>query len=350
MTQPPRAAERLLRWSLADDERDAVLGDLHEEFAVISRLRPAHAVRWYWSQAALSVGPNLVRRIRRRTADARRSETYEERKARLKARKWGVVLLGGSAASMLGWTHPGFGEPSQLYFAAIGAVLFLGSFVPLSVDRGTAAIRARRWLLFTLGYWFTLLPEKLFGRTPFVMRVEWLLLVSGWAFLFWPEKYWIFGFTRVAPLAPQVRSPFVGLHRARDGSLSLAIDAPDTPASLGDPILARAGDSGIGIERVYSNRDALRVFSVVGQGAIPPRVNIELLDARGLVRRSVSPPLAPADLIRGNAPVRDPKVPLAQIDATVSLENFRPGRYVLRLTASDKTQRFEKYAEFDIRD
>ena len=51
--QPPRLAERLLRWSHRDpDWRDAVCGDLAEEFVTVARRRTvASARRWYWRQS-----------------------------------------------------------------------------------------------------------------------------------------------------------------------------------------------------------------------------------------------------------------------------------------------------------
>ena len=50
---PPAFAERLLRASVRDAEwRDAVSGDLREEFAtLVARRGPAAAARWYWRQA-----------------------------------------------------------------------------------------------------------------------------------------------------------------------------------------------------------------------------------------------------------------------------------------------------------
>ena len=50
---PPAVAERLLRLSVRDpDWRDAVLGDLHEEYAGMLQERgPAGAQRWYWRQS-----------------------------------------------------------------------------------------------------------------------------------------------------------------------------------------------------------------------------------------------------------------------------------------------------------
>lgn len=203
MTQPPDLAERLLRWSLADDERDAVLGDMQEEFAVIARVSPARAARWYWSQA---------------------------------------------------------------------------------------------------------------------------------------------------PLAPRVRTPFIGLRRAPDGSLSLTMSAPEAPASLADPIVVRAGDSRIAIDRVFSNSDALRVFTLVGEGVRRPRVELDILDSSGNLRRAASPRPDPAELVIGHAPVRQPNVAISKIDASISLRDLPAGRYLLRLTAVDSTHRSDKYAEFTIRD
>jgi hypothetical protein len=54
--RPPAAAESLLRRVLARaDERDMVLGDLHEEFVARGR-------RWYWRQAFAISAHALLRR------------------------------------------------------------------------------------------------------------------------------------------------------------------------------------------------------------------------------------------------------------------------------------------------
>ncbi|MEZ0541347.1 permease prefix domain 2-containing transporter [Fibrella arboris] len=49
---PPRAADRLLRWFVAPPRREEVLGDLHEEFAYqVERIGERQA-RWrYWWDA-----------------------------------------------------------------------------------------------------------------------------------------------------------------------------------------------------------------------------------------------------------------------------------------------------------
>ncbi|MEZ5318238.1 MAG: ADOP family duplicated permease [Vicinamibacterales bacterium] len=62
-TRPPRLAETLLRWSLRREERDAVLGDLHEEFIErAARDGAGGARRWYRAQVRASLVPNVSRR------------------------------------------------------------------------------------------------------------------------------------------------------------------------------------------------------------------------------------------------------------------------------------------------
>ena len=61
---PPRVAERLLTWSLGGPDREAVLGDMCEEYAarVTQHGAPA-ARRWYWRQVRRSFPTNVRRRL-----------------------------------------------------------------------------------------------------------------------------------------------------------------------------------------------------------------------------------------------------------------------------------------------
>jgi putative ABC transport system permease protein len=60
----PRLAERLMAWSLLPEDRDAVLGDLCEEFAARAEQDGAMAARrWYWTQVRRSLFDNLRRRL-----------------------------------------------------------------------------------------------------------------------------------------------------------------------------------------------------------------------------------------------------------------------------------------------
>ena len=61
---PPRLAEWLITRSLRSHERDAVLGDLSEEYFALAEARDARtARRWYRRQLLTSLLPNLKRRI-----------------------------------------------------------------------------------------------------------------------------------------------------------------------------------------------------------------------------------------------------------------------------------------------
>jgi hypothetical protein len=63
---PPRLATWLLGRLLPERDRDAVLGDLVEEYAL--RLRsasPSTVSRWYWGQVSRSIPPTLACTIRR---------------------------------------------------------------------------------------------------------------------------------------------------------------------------------------------------------------------------------------------------------------------------------------------
>ncbi|HJR61961.1 MAG TPA: ADOP family duplicated permease [Vicinamibacterales bacterium] len=61
--EPPRLAERLLAWSLVAADREAVLGDLCEEFHARARQEGAPAARrWYWAEVRRSILTNLRRR------------------------------------------------------------------------------------------------------------------------------------------------------------------------------------------------------------------------------------------------------------------------------------------------
>ena len=65
---PPRVALWLLTRSLHPDDREAVIGDVLEEFAARVSADPRHARRWIWTQTRQSIWPNLVRRASMRNA------------------------------------------------------------------------------------------------------------------------------------------------------------------------------------------------------------------------------------------------------------------------------------------
>ncbi len=64
MKYPPRLAVALMTVLLRKDVREAVLGDLHEEFQARAKMDSTQAGRWYWDQVIGSVCPLLVCRAR----------------------------------------------------------------------------------------------------------------------------------------------------------------------------------------------------------------------------------------------------------------------------------------------
>jgi hypothetical protein len=71
--RPPKFAERLLAWSVPDDDRMFMLGDCEEEHAAIANARGRTAAdRWYRRQVGRSLGRNLLRRTRSRRPTVRR--------------------------------------------------------------------------------------------------------------------------------------------------------------------------------------------------------------------------------------------------------------------------------------
>jgi hypothetical protein len=94
-----------MAWSLAACDRDAVLGDLQEEFDAIAAARSIGAARrWYWMQTLRSVGPNLARRIRQELVERGIEEAAWQRASRRTMRTIGYgIVAGGAALWTLAW-------------------------------------------------------------------------------------------------------------------------------------------------------------------------------------------------------------------------------------------------------
>ena len=70
MIRPPRVALWLHAQSLASEEREAVVGDLVEEFSSRAADDPRAARVWVWAQTGRSLVPNLRRRLLNRRSRA----------------------------------------------------------------------------------------------------------------------------------------------------------------------------------------------------------------------------------------------------------------------------------------
>lgn len=58
---PPKPAESVLLWILPKDQRNALIGDLEEEYRtlIVPKLGERAAQWWYWKQAIFSVAPTI---------------------------------------------------------------------------------------------------------------------------------------------------------------------------------------------------------------------------------------------------------------------------------------------------
>ena len=162
-TAPPRLLERVVAASLAPEERAAVLGDLHEEFAGLeSRVGRRAAISWYARQAVRSLGPNLIRRI----SIARRRPRTESEAGRS---KWRSVLfygleLGafGAAPILTSLWFPGVASLDVVLWAVPLMGLGLGWLHSILVP-GSIGEQSQTRLL-TRAFWIFCLPSRL----PFI--------------------------------------------------------------------------------------------------------------------------------------------------------------------------------------
>jgi hypothetical protein len=341
--QPPRLAERLVTWSLFPPDREAVLGDLQEEFATLADKSGDDAAwRWYWTQALASIGPNVLRRIRGSYELRRLAESDADRLMRKSARTLSLWLIGAPlvlSAWML-WD----GEKRLSVFAllliaeSVALSFFFSTRLPRKpVDRRTAIVRSRRssavfGVIFAAGalrVFFVPQPYR-----HFVSDAEWFLVPM---ILLWPKRYWPVKPRYLGPEIPQAPTPFV-IGVAADGPQFLTVDIPSGPASVGNLILARTRDARIVIDRLFAERDGLRLFAIVSGGATAA---IDLLDADGRVVRTTNVPLERAAWSSDDA---------RQLDITVPLEQLAAGSYRVRVSVDDAPDAGAREAAFRIRD
>lgn len=353
MHPPPLFAERLLRWSLGPDDRDAVLGDMQEEYAAIAAARGSvTASRWYWWQTVLSVLPILLKRVRGDRVAWRATESKEDRALRMQIRRAAILfLLVGGLLFASGFVTTDVMFPVGFILIFLGGLILLTSLGRIrEFDRLTRELNQRRnnlfWLLFILGTW----PERFVPASyaHIARTFEFLPWLASAGVAFWPRKYWIFGGVSRELMKPQVWSPFTSTRRETGGLLLLPVDAPDGPAKLGDLILGREGDSRIEIRRVFGPHDGLRVFAPVGNSTTPLNVTVDLFDMHDRCVLSKSASTTAATSVSGTEWWRRPVPPTVLIDETIPLDGCLAGAYRVVVTADDGSHASQKSAELRV--
>jgi len=350
---PPRAAERLLRWSLAPDERAAVLGDVQEEFAAIAETDHARAFRWYWRQTATSVVPNIVRQVRNQWADARRVIDEQDQRSRRRRLIGGLswmafvaVLFGGLAIAF-----PRVNSvPEALIFAIPGAMAVLTYFYR-AMPVGSRSRRAQitQFLCFTsMAVGFLHIPSLETTRSGI-----WLVVLLLWM---WPQAMWPFR-RALAVRGYSLRSPVVtypGLTRLAFDSIVVS----PTPWSMSPVIVGRADPPPSPIEddglvpmmpatiKLFTSGDDIRLFAVVNAAPEGLRGTLEIREAAregvittipATVRRAV-PKLSlkqPYGVDPDSEPPLLPSSPMSEVDVVVSLAGLAVGNYLFSLVATN---------------
>ena len=282
----PRAARRLMTWSLAPWERPVVLGDLQEEFRDISDAAGEQAARrWYWQQAAMSVWPNLLRRLR---GDQRRRQLFGRG-------AWAI-------ASGLLWTV-------------------------------MAAWRT--------GYWLVALPYFLVGAAIVLhsvfskrvhVRYRWPWRTKDPA----PQEFLVR--PKSASLSDRDVLLTLGVPNVPLGLSGLALCRPRSPADAVAPSVVHANAPIIA--RTFTDAQSVRVLAIVNLTGGPARADVDVVDASGRVARSVPCPVTVGRLEQvvqswDDIADEDPADHFGQVDVTVPLAGLASGAYRLRITADD---------------
>jgi hypothetical protein len=340
-TRPPRFAERLVTWSLFPADREAVLGDLQEEFAAVADKNGADtAWRWYWTQTLASIGPNVLRRVRGSYELRRLTESDSDRMMRKSMRTFSLWLIGVPIAVCVSLFWAADDLPIifflGLFAVLVGVMLLLANLLPhKAIDRETAAVnRQKNNVLVAIVVLNGCLRLLIAQRYRYLVTDPAFLLMA--ASLLWPKRYWPIRPRYLGPDIPQAPTPFV-IGAGADGPIFLTVDVPQQPAKVGNLILARARDARIVIDRVFAERDGLRLFAIVISGA---PATIQLFDDANHVVRRLSATLERTAWSSDDA---------RQIDITVPLDQLAAGSYRVRVSVNDAQDAGAREAAFRIR-
>jgi hypothetical protein len=354
--RPPALAERIAGASLAPCDRQAVMGDLEEEFAALEvRAGRAAANRWYWAQTATSLAPNLVRRFRHAWLVQRPEANSAEARRQRRMRQLGVGLLGlalvGFAAARS--VHR---DDSDVRALAVRTVVFGLVMVGFSFfrDDNVQAESPFRFRLLS-GVMSVAYLSSLFGLISHSAVGS--ILSGTLLVLLWPGR--LQRWQRDTVYA--VRTPVVDGARWAYGDVYGTTSVPAIPLGMSRPILGwartepvRPEDAVEGITpmrvtitRKFAPTDAIRLFALVKAPAeeVTATLEVHAGERDGVTRvRPVSvssgalrpprpwPSYLPRPLVK---PPEDPNPSVAELDVVMPLAGLAPGPYVLRLVATN---------------
>jgi hypothetical protein len=358
-TEPPRTAERLLRWSLARTEREAVQGDMREEFVAIGDRSGARAARrWYWRQAVTSVLPNAVRRLRN---DERRLSWFRgglscaaggllmrsiagfnHAKLALGAAQWhGLDRERVDSDRTLGqlWMLLGAGVIVRALFAKRTRVsraqhLWAAVLIPSGVMVGCVILQ-----------WAS--PSSLDGRSAMLM---WTFPIAFAGVLLWP--WW--------PKDP-APATVADLHVRRKAESEeerhkwMTVAVPNTPLGMSGLVVSAAREAddplppgrlgALTLRRQFATTDTVRIYAALNGVDSGAHATMEVIDTTGQVVRTLPADVSTAGLERVIEPTEDDDEDdgtnrqgaghFGEVDFKLRLADLEPGPYRVRLTVHD---------------
>ncbi len=350
---PPRWAERLLRWSLAPDERAAVLGDVQEEFAALADQSPARATRWYWRQTLVSVIPNIARQIRNQWAEARQVVDEQDRRGRRRRLIGGLAWIGfcGVLFGALATANPRHADDwreALVIVAVPGLLATISSRYRAIGVRSSSSVRGRVFAILNLAQ----AGLMLLHRTPGLLYALWAMLIVLWM---WPRAMWPFRRT-LAVRGYSVRSPNAAFRSRFDQPCATVVVPPEAWAmspllvgTAGEPLIPATPPAANWmfkpVPRGFASDASLHLFTVVNANPEGMHGTLEIRRAdatRALaaipatVRRAT--PQLPFRLPYGIDSDSEPPLlstsPMSELDVNVSLAGLGEGKYNVRLAAT----------------
>jgi hypothetical protein len=309
-----------MEWSLAPHERGAVLGDLEEGFANRAEaFGDRAATAWYWRQTLRSIGPNLLRRLRR-------DKPFQQ--------AWLQQFVAAGVLAVFCFGFPDGRVDSQAATGWFAAMCFVNSGRIPWLDGGPTLL-ARILMNFVALAVMSIACPPLAILMAFAVRPR-----KPSAPAPWPPDAWIvrgpaspgeLPFSHLAAIVPNRPLGLSGLVLATSAPL-VTDGASNTFEFLGAHVPT--------IRREFGRATTLRVFTAVYAQGRPISASLQIVDVDDRVVQTIAPVVTLGDMEEVREPwsreaTLDTSADFARVDGRFSLADLAPGPYTIRLTVSD---------------
>ena len=131
----PRRPSLLVRWIIEitahEEDRDALLGDIYEEFAERCQRAPAAANVWVWGQVVRSASALLIRRLQTNDGQQIARTIVAILTALIFMWVWDVFLARAAARAFVEVTNATSYGPARIFYFSVKAIGFalVGAFI-----------------------------------------------------------------------------------------------------------------------------------------------------------------------------------------------------------------------------